>query len=122
MRVEINRAGVFGPKIFPFRTLTCNSHFPVYMHTQQLLECIRLQLSYFEMINILWLPCSTPRLNSKILNLSNNNFGHLTSARLNFSLFFVLNIVNDRYIIIFGKYACMKNQLSATDIIEKKCL
>ena len=82
MRVEINRAGVFGPKIFPFRTLTCNSHFPSHMHTQQLLECIQLQLNYFEVINILWLPYSTPRLNSKILNLQNNHFGHLTSIKV----------------------------------------
>ena len=34
MRVEINRAGVFGPKIFPFRTLTCNYHFPMYMRVE----------------------------------------------------------------------------------------
>ena len=27
----------------------------------------------------LWQPRSAPRLNSKILNLSNNHFGHLTS-------------------------------------------
>ena len=56
------------------------------MHTQQLLECIQLQLSYFEMINILWLPCSTPRLNSKILNLQNNHFGHLTSEKITFGM------------------------------------
>ena len=72
MRMEINWAGVFGPKIFPFRTPTWNSHFPVHMHTQRFLECIQLQLS--------WLPCSTPRLSSKILNLQNNHFGHLTSG------------------------------------------
>ena len=35
MCVEINRAGVFGPKIFPFRTLTCNSHFPIYMRVEK---------------------------------------------------------------------------------------
>ena len=34
MCVEINRAGVFGPKIFHFRTLTCNSHFPIYMRVE----------------------------------------------------------------------------------------
>ena len=34
MCVEINRAGVFGPKIFPFRRLTCDSHFPIYMHVE----------------------------------------------------------------------------------------
>ena len=28
---------------------------------------------------VLWLPCSALRLNSKILNFPNNNFGHLTS-------------------------------------------
>ena len=87
MRVKINRAGVFGPKIFTFRMLFCNSHFPIYMHTHQLLECIQLQLSYFEMINILWLPCSTLRLNSKILNLQNNHFGHLTSLKDNCNRF-----------------------------------
>ena len=28
---------------------------------------------------MIWMPCSAPRLNSKILNFSNNHFGHLTS-------------------------------------------
>ena len=28
---------------------------------------------------VLWMPSSTPRLNSIMLNLSNNHFGHLTS-------------------------------------------
>ena len=31
---------------------------------------------------MIWMPCSAPRLNSKILNFSNNHFGHLTSLVL----------------------------------------
>ena len=31
---------------------------------------------------MIWMPCSTPRLNSKILNFSNNHFGHLTSWKI----------------------------------------
>ena len=34
--------------------------------------------------------CSTPRLNSKILNFSNNNFGHLTSSFSIFTHFFTV--------------------------------
>ena len=43
---------------------------------RQLLTWLDITLSQFLMI---WMPCSAPRLNSKILNFSNNHFWHLTS-------------------------------------------
>ena len=62
MRVEINQAGKFWCKIFVIR----------YVSIMAILDT--------EMAFCLWLPCSALRLNSKILNFSNNHFGHLTSV------------------------------------------
>ena len=40
----------------------------------------RPKTGWCETFLVLWLPCSAPRLNSKILNFPNNNFGNLTST------------------------------------------
>ena len=69
MRVEINRAGRFEKLFGKFWCETC---FIRYMSIMTFLD--------IEMAFCLWLPCSAPRLNSKILNFSNNLFGHLTSV------------------------------------------
>ena len=68
MRVEINRAGKFGTLCGKF---WCKTLLIRYMSIMTFLDT--------EMAFCLWLPCSALRLNSKILNFSNNHFGHLTS-------------------------------------------
>ena len=68
MRVEINRAGKFGTLCGKF---WCKTFLIRYMSIMTFLDT--------EMAFCLWLPCSALRLNSKILNFSNNHFGQLTT-------------------------------------------
>ena len=81
----------------------------------------------------LWLPCSTPRLNSKILNLSNNHFGHLTSLKDNCNRFneFSTNAYLKLPKLIYYVFFCfsVNNLANATicvryqdDVDEAACL
>ena len=67
IRVKINRASKFGPFLLDFRTL-CDL---ISNHT--------MSLWLMKKVSSLWQPHSALCLNSKILNFSNNHFGHLTS-------------------------------------------